>query len=188
MLLRHLTCEHNGRRRRALTCIYAEAGPLAGPAFARHWHNTGNRRPCRARSGVYKPHQKTWLIALMHAVRTDQGMAHNTRPQVDLADPVWTIEHVARCFGLSVDRAREYAARDDFPEARRLGGGRGRLFWTREGVLAWFSGLPSLSAAERRLPASAAASTAASCLPAASGYKPAYRPRARKNASAVVSR
>lgn len=39
----------------------------------------------------------------------------------DLTDPIWTIEHIARCFRLSDDRARDYTSRDDFPAARRLG-------------------------------------------------------------------
>lgn len=113
-------------------------------------------------------------------------MAQNLRQHLDLADPVWTIEHVARCFAISVDRAREYAARDDFPGARRLGGSRGHLFWTRESVLSWFSSLPTLSAGERRGPA--VTTDATSCVPAASGYRPSYRPRARKNLLEVGSR
>lgn len=39
----------------------------------------------------------------------------NTFGQVDLLDPVYTIETVAKLFHVSVDAAREYSYRDDVP-------------------------------------------------------------------------
>lgn len=39
----------------------------------------------------------------------------NTFGQVDLLDPVYTIETVAKLFHVSVDTAREYSYRDDVP-------------------------------------------------------------------------
>ena len=41
--------------------------------------------------------------------------------RVDLFDPVFAIEHVAALFHVSVDTAREYTYRRDFPAARLLG-------------------------------------------------------------------
>ena len=101
----------------------------------------------------------------------------------DQTDPIWTIEHIARCFHLSVDRAREYTGRDDFPAARRLGDAGGRLLWTREDVLAWFLTLPPVPAAARRRRRvdSPAPAVPAPAKPGA--YRPSYKPRARRAAS-----
>ena len=33
----------------------------------------------------------------------------------DLSDPIWTIDHVAAALSVSVDTAREYTYRADFP-------------------------------------------------------------------------
>jgi len=68
----------------------------------------------------------------------------------DLNDPVWTIAHVARCFHVTVDRARDYTSRPSLPGARRLGATTGKLLWPREEVLAWFADPPAVSAADRR--------------------------------------
>jgi len=67
--------------------------------------------------------------------------------QVTLLDPVYTIETVAKLFHVSVDTARQYSYRDDFPAAYALGS---RLLWDREDVLAWFRSLPRHSAEDRR--------------------------------------
>lgn len=53
--------------------------------------------------------------------------------------PVFTIEHIAALFHVSVDRAREYTYRDDFPASFDLGA---RNLWDREEVLTWFRTLP----------------------------------------------
>lgn len=67
--------------------------------------------------------------------------------QVDTADVVYTIEHVAALFHVKVDSAREYTYRKDFPPAHQLGA---RLLWDREEILAWFRALPRLTLADRR--------------------------------------
>ena len=60
------------------------------------------------------------------------------RDRVDLADPIWTIDHVASALHLSVDRAREYTYSPAFPAPRA---GFGRNLWARHAVLDWFDGL-----------------------------------------------
>jgi hypothetical protein len=59
---------------------------------------------------------------------------------IDLSVPIWTIEHVAAALHLSVDAAREYTYRADFPASKA---GFGRNLWLREAVLAWFADLPA---------------------------------------------
>jgi len=66
---------------------------------------------------------------------------------VALSDPVYTIETVAALLHVSVDTARQYSYRADFPAARELGA---RLLWDREELLAWFRALPRRTAADRR--------------------------------------
>lgn len=61
------------------------------------------------------------------------------RTQVDLSDPIWAIEHVARTLHLSVDRAREFTYSAAFPAPRA---GFGRNLWLRSQVLDWFERLP----------------------------------------------
>jgi hypothetical protein len=46
---------------------------------------------------------------VLAAFRTDSPV------NIDLSVPIWTIEHVAAAFHLSVDAAREYTYREDFP-------------------------------------------------------------------------
>lgn len=65
-------------------------------------------------------------------------------PVVDLADPIWTIHHLARTLHLSVDRAREITYTAGFPAPRV---GFSRNLWLRQEVLDWFAALP---AGERR--------------------------------------
>ena len=101
----------------------------------------------------------------------------------DLTDPIWTIEHVARCFHRSVDTAREYTGRDDFPAARRLGDAGGQLLWTREDVLAWFLTLPLVPAAARRRRRVDAPALVAPAPAKPGAYNPSYKPRARRAAS-----
>ena len=70
----------------------------------------------------------------------------NALSRADLLDPVFTIEHVAALFHVSVDTAREYTYRRDFPAAHLLGA---RLLWDREEILAWFRTLPRRGKANR---------------------------------------
>lgn len=62
---------------------------------------------------------------------------------IDLSVPIWTIEHVAAVLHLSVDTAREYTYRPDFPAAKV---GFARNLWLCEEVLAWFAQLPARAA------------------------------------------
>ena len=70
----------------------------------------------------------------------------NALSRPDLLDPVFTIQHVAALFHVSVDTAREYTYRGDFPAARLLGA---RNLWDREEILAWFRALPPRAKADR---------------------------------------
>jgi hypothetical protein len=70
--------------------------------------------------------------AVLARVRTDSPV------NIDLSVPIWTIEHVAAAFHLSVDAAREYTYRTDFPRPRA---GFSRHLWTRQEVLDWFAAL-----------------------------------------------
>lgn len=60
----------------------------------------------------------------------------------DLSDPIWTIDHVARAFHLSVDAAREHTYRDGFPRAKT---GFAANLWLREEVMSWFTSLSGRS-------------------------------------------
>ena len=72
----------------------------------------------------------------------------NALSRADLLDPVFTIEHVAALFHVSVDTAREYTYRRDFPAAHLFGA---RLLWdTRR--LTWFRALPRGQAERARDP------------------------------------
>jgi hypothetical protein len=63
----------------------------------------------------------------------------HTPPAFDLSLPVYTIESIAILLHVSVDTARQYTYRKDFPAPRVLGA---RNLWVREEVLAWFAALP----------------------------------------------
>lgn len=101
-------------------------------------------------------------------------------PRIDLTDPVWTIQHLSACLHVSVDTAREYTYREDFPGSHFLGA---RLLWDREDVLSWFRCLPSQTAADRRRretgPAAPATGTAPVLRPAGT-----YRPRSSRRRAA----
>lgn len=74
----------------------------------------------------------------MPRLPTVPGMHTRTTPlpPVDLADPIWTVEHVALAFRIGIRAARTLIARPDFPAAFRLSEGRtARLYWRRERVL-----------------------------------------------------
>jgi hypothetical protein len=90
-------------------------------------------------------------------------------PRPALADPIFTIEHVAALLHVTVDAAREYTYRADFPGARMPGA---RLLWDREDILAWFRALPTKSTADRRR---AAAAPVAPQRPRTSSYTPRAR-------------
>ncbi len=98
-------------------------------------------------------------------------MDTNPVPRPDLDDPVWTVQHLAACFHVTVDTAREYTYRDDFPGSHLLGA---RLLWDREDVLAWFRGLPAQTAAARRRTRATPPSPAVTTRPG----RPAYQRRA----------
>ena len=66
------------------------------------------------------------------------GFRTDSPVNIDLSVPIWTIEHVAAAFHLSVDAAREYTYRTDFPRPRA---GFARNLWTRQEVLNWFTAL-----------------------------------------------
>ncbi len=102
-------------------------------------------------------------------------MTHTTEgtQRPDLSDPIWGIAHIAPAFQVSVDRAREYTSRNDFPGARRLGESAGRLFWPRQEIVDWFAGLRAVPATERRR--TVAPPAAAQPVKASS-----YRPRAAR--------
>ena len=59
--------------------------------------------------------------------------------QPDIADPIYTIEHVARLLHVSVDRAREYTYQHAFPAPFILGA---RHLWDRQEILDWVRSLP----------------------------------------------
>ncbi|MCC2317140.1 hypothetical protein [Cellulomonas chengniuliangii] len=57
-------------------------------------------------------------------------------PPPDLADPIWTVEHVALAFRLGARATRALVAAPGFPAAFRTGPARtARLYWRREQVL-----------------------------------------------------
>ena len=74
----------------------------------------------------------------MRATAVLAGFRTDSPVNIDLSVPIWTIEHVAAAFHLSVDAAREYTYRKDFPRPRA---GFSRNLWTRQEVLDWFTGL-----------------------------------------------
>ena len=86
----------------------------------------------------------------MRMATTSASSAIEIRRQPNLSDPIWTVEHVATCFGLSVDRTRDYTREEGFPAARRLAGDAGRLYWHRDAVLDWFLQLPIVTRQQRR--------------------------------------
>ena len=64
---------------------------------------------------------------------------HTPLSALDLSSPVYAIESIALLLHVSVDTARQYTYRKDFPAPRVLGA---RNLWMREDVLAWFAALP----------------------------------------------
>ncbi len=79
----------------------------------------------------------------MPGLPTVPGMHTRTTPlpPVDLADPIWTVEHVAAAFRLGPRATRSLIARPDFPAAFRLSDARtARLYWRREQVLDFVAG------------------------------------------------
>lgn len=93
--------------------------------------------------------------------------ATGTRP--DMTCPIWTIEHLAAAFAVSVETAREYASRSDFPGARVLGT---RLLWDSAEVQAWFLALPKRTAADRRRTTAPAQPVPTVATKARRGYTP----------------
>lgn len=106
----------------------------------------------------------------------------------DLNDPIYTIEHIARLFFVSVDRAREYTYRDTFPAAADLGA---RNLWLRAAVLAWFEELPRRAKECRTSEPTAAATKNNDLKDTDADAKPASAPRTaaapRKSARATAT-
>jgi hypothetical protein len=75
---------------------------------------------------------------IVRATAVYAGFRTDSPVNIDLSVPIWTIEHVAAACHLSVDAAREYTYRADFPRPRA---GFSRNLWTRQEVLDWFAGL-----------------------------------------------
>jgi len=73
--------------------------------------------------------------AVARAPASRTGPGHN----IDLQVPIWTIDHVAAALHTSVDTAREYTYRTDFPAPKAP---FARNLWARAEVLAWFHRLP----------------------------------------------
>lgn len=65
----------------------------------------------------------------------------NTLRHLDLADPIWHVQHLAKAKGVSVDRARRYTYMKGFPRPKK---GFERNCYCREAVLAWLRGLPDV--------------------------------------------
>lgn len=91
---------------------------------------------------------------------------------IDLAVPIWTIDHVAAGLHLSVDAAREYTYRPDFPRPRA---GFSKNLWTRTEVLDWFAGLP-LKPRGRAGKGTVSTATVARTAPRPAGTRPASAP------------
>jgi hypothetical protein len=96
---------------------------------------------------------------------------------IDLADPLYAIEHVARLFLVEVDTAREFTYRSDFPAPIKIGR---RWLWFPDEVLAWTRKQPRYSVEQRKRggPAATAATPALK-------HHSSYRPRAGKSAVSV---
>ena len=61
-------------------------------------------------------------------------------PPVELADPIWTLEHIAHALRLGTRATRTVIAAPSFPPAFRLTAApTARLYWMREQVLAHFA-------------------------------------------------
>ncbi len=107
---------------------------------------------------------------------------------INLSDPIWTIEHVAAAFDLSVDTAHEHTYRPGFPVPKD---GFSKNLWRREDVLAWFAELPGRPRRRSRPTNTAGAATGAatgSMQPGTAAARPAspaapgvrsYKPRSR---------
>lgn len=98
-------------------------------------------------------------------------------PPLSLTDPVWRVEHVAACCGVSTETALQYASRLDFPPSRQVAVSAGRLLWLRDDVIAWVTALPARTAADRRRTTAAIESGASE-----PSVRP-YRSRSRRAAS-----
>jgi hypothetical protein len=86
---------------------------------------------------------------IVRATAVDAGFRTDSPVNIDLSVPIWTIEHVAAAFHLSVDAAREYTYREDFPRPRT---GFSRNLWTRQEVLDWLAGLAPKPRGRHRRP------------------------------------
>lgn len=57
-------------------------------------------------------------------------------PPIDLADPIWTVEHVALAFRIGIRATRSLIATPDFPNAFRASSApKALLYWRRDQVL-----------------------------------------------------
>jgi len=78
-------------------------------------------------------------------------------PQIQLTDPIWTIEHVAAALRIGERAARDVIKRPGFPSPSRLGSGpTSRLYWLAQDVLDYMrtqATRPPTMPASRTLPA-----------------------------------
>ena len=152
MLLRHLSPSDANRCN--INCCKQSANPgsLRGVRVGTVLAQGGVRQVRLRCSGIARlqrttvTHMAERLVARFCSARTSLEM-NNESINVSLNDPVWTIHHVAACFHVTPDTAREYTYRADFPGAHALGS---RLLWDREDVLSWFRELPQQTVANRR--------------------------------------
>lgn len=98
----------------------------------------------------------------------------------NLDQPIWTIDHVSAALHVSVDTAREYTYRTDFPRPKAPFHAH---LWCREAVLAWFRSLPDKPQTERRqalpTPAPSGADVPQGTPPARTQPAGKYKPRRR---------
>jgi hypothetical protein len=108
---------------------------------------------------------------IVRATAVYAGFRTDSPVNIDLSVPIWTIEHVAAAFHLSVDAAREYTYRADFPRPRA---GFSRNLWTRQEVLDWFAGLtPRPRGRVGRGAGTVSTATVARTAPRTAGTRPA---------------
>ncbi len=103
--------------------------------------------------------------------------SENTSPTapypLQLSDPAYAIEHLARIFRVEVDTAREFTYRTDFPQPIKMGR---RFLWFAEEVQLWARKQPRFSVEQRKRN-----SPTADVPPAAASEIKNYKPRAKKD-------
>ncbi|MFP3712561.1 hypothetical protein [Puerhibacterium sp. TATVAM-FAB25] len=88
-------------------------------------------------------------------------------PPADLADPIWTIEHLALALRLQARATRAVVARPGFPAPIRLTASpKARSYWLREQVLAYLTGLSGTAPATAPAPTDVPTAGPATAVPA----------------------